>query len=201
MTASFSLPANCMIRPACAGDRVALQELLTDFRQEVIPPMSQSESILRVIAASLSGGVGIHLILSLGWQRFINLLLPPAIVVGLGILSVTFITWNNDWKDFWVIQHHNRLVACAKLRCYEHYSLLHDVYVTPEWRSRGLGSHLVKYLAKQATKPLYLTCFPKLTQFYLRLGFTPVSTRMLSPLIQFDLGIPGRFEVIPLVLR
>ena len=110
-------------------------------------------------------------------------------------------TWNDDWKNFWVIEHDDQLIACAKLRQYQQYSLLHDVYVVPEWRSQGLGSELVTHVGRQATKPLYLTCLPKLTQFYMRLGFMPIASKSLSPLIQYDLGIPGRFEVIPLVLR
>jgi N-acetylglutamate synthase-like GNAT family acetyltransferase len=201
MTVSPKLPPGCLIRPAHPRDRVALRNLLTQFRQEVLPPTSQSEWTLRVVAGGLLGAVGIHVGLALGWQRLLHLLVGPGVVVGLGALIAILATWNDDGKNFWVIEHDQQLIACAKLRQHPHYSLLHDVYVTPEWRSQGLGSHLVSHLSTQAIKPLYLTCLPKLTQFYMRLGFMPVAAKSLSPLIQYDLGIPGRFEVIPLVLR
>ncbi|MDX2241202.1 MAG: GNAT family N-acetyltransferase [Leptolyngbyaceae cyanobacterium bins.302] len=201
MTVSFSLPPGCTIRRACPTDRASLHHLLIQFRQEVLPPTSQTEWTLRIIAGGLLGGMGIHVALWLGWQRFINLLLGPGAIVGVGVLAAAWITWNEDWKNFWVIEHQHQLVACAKLRCHPNYSLLHDVYVVPEWRSQGLGSHMVSYLGTQATKPLYLTCMPNLRQFYLRLGFMPVSSKTLSPLIQYDLGIPGRIQVIPLVLK
>lgn len=196
----FDLPPGCVIRPAQAADKISIRHLLTQFRQEVLPPISQGEWAFRVVAGGLLGGVGVHLGLSLGLQRLLNLLLSPGLVIGFGVLTAIFITRNQEWEHFWVIEHDQMLVACAKLRCHRGYSLLHDVYVVPEWRSRGLGSYLVAFLGMQATRPLYLTCLPKLTQFYLRLGFIPVSSRNLSPLIQYDLGIPGRFEVIPLVL-
>ncbi|EKQ67167.1 acetyltransferase, N-acetylglutamate synthase [Leptolyngbyaceae cyanobacterium JSC-12] len=201
MTASFSLPSGCIIRPAQATDRTTIRNLLTQFRQEILPPVSQAEWTMRIVAVGLLGGVGIHLGLTLGLQSLWNLLWGPGVVVGLGILTAAFVNWQGEWENFWVIEYHNQLVACAKLRQHQRYSLLHDVYVLPEWRSQGLGSFLVAHLGEQANKPLYLTCLPKLTQFYMRLGFRPVSTKTLSPLIQYDLGIPGRMEVIPLVLR
>ncbi|MDX2231440.1 MAG: GNAT family N-acetyltransferase [Leptolyngbyaceae cyanobacterium bins.349] len=201
MTVFHALPPGCVIRPASPRDRAALHALLTQFRQEVLPPTSSSEWTFRIVAGSLVGGLGLHLWWSLGWQRLLNLLLGPGILVGLGMLTAICVTWNDDWKNFWVIEYRGQLIACAKLRRHQYYSLLHDVYVIPEWRSQGLGSHMVSHLGTQATRPLYLTCLPKLTQFYLRLGFMPISSKALSPLIQYDLGIPGRLEVIPLVLR
>lgn len=201
MTVSFSLPPGCTIRPARPTDRVALQTLLHQFRQEILPPVTQMEWAIRVLSGGILGGVGIHLTLTMGLQRIINLLIGPGLVVGLGVLVAVWVGWNEYWKNFWVIEHGQHLVACAKLRRYDTYSLLHDVYVVPEWRSQGVGSHLVTHLGTQAIKPLYLTCLPKLAQFYLRLGFLPVSVKTLSPLIKYDLGIPGRLEVIPLVLR
>ncbi|MBF2029813.1 MAG: GNAT family N-acetyltransferase [Oscillatoriales cyanobacterium C42_A2020_001] len=201
MTVSFSLPPGCIIRPACPTDKTAIRELLAQFRQEVLPPVSQTEWTMRILAGGLLSGIGIHLGLTLGLQRLWNLVLGPGTVIGLGVLAAAFLSWHSEWENFWVIEHRNQLIACAKLRQHQRYSLLHDVYVVPGWRSQGLGSFLVSYLGEQATKPLYLTCLPKLTEFYLRLGFMPVLSKTLSPLIQYDLGIPGQVEVIPLVLR
>lgn len=195
------MPPGCTIRRACSTDRAILHNLLTQFRQEILPPVSKIDWLLRFIAGALLVGIGVQFSVSLGWQGFINVLLTPLLIVGLAVIVGAFVTWNDSWKNFWVIEHQHQLIACAKLRCYPHYSLLHDVYVVPEWRSQGLGSRLVAHLGTQATKPLYLTCLPKLTQFYMRLGFMPVSSKSLSPLIQYDLGLPGRLQVIPLVLR
>lgn len=201
MTVLFSLPTGCSIRPARSLDRQAIRTLLSQFRQEVLPQPSKTEWTLRVLTGGLLGGVGIHLGLSLGLKQLLNLLLGPGLAVGIGVAIATLVTWNEDWENFWVIECNNKLLACAKLRSYQQYSLLHDVYVLPEWRSQGVGSYLVMHLGKQAKKPLYLTCLPTLKQFYMRLGFIPVSFKSLSPLIQYDLGIPGRFEVVPLVLK
>lgn len=200
MTVSFSLPPGCLIRPASPTDRSALHTLLQQFRREVLPPVTQTEWTFRILAGGLFGGLGIHLGFMLGMQRFINLLVGSGMAIGLGVVVAIIATWNDSWKHFWVIESNHQLVACAKLRQHNTYSLLHDVYVVPEWRSRGIGSHLVAHLGTQAVKPLYLTCLPKLSPFYRRLGFMPVSTKSLSPMIRADLGIPGRLGVIPLVL-
>ncbi|NJP11728.1 MAG: GNAT family N-acetyltransferase [Leptolyngbyaceae cyanobacterium RU_5_1] len=195
-----ALPHPCLIRPARSIDKPLIRSLLKQFRQEVVPPISRSEQVWRAVAIALVGGVGIYMAIAIGLPELMNLLVGSAIVVGLGALTAFFLTWNDDWEDFWVIEHNRTLVACAKLRSYSHYSVLHDLFVLPEWRSQGLGSYLVTYLGAQATKPLYLTCLPALMQFYLRLGFTPVSAKNLPPLLLYDLGIPGRVKVIPLVL-
>jgi N-acetylglutamate synthase-like GNAT family acetyltransferase len=144
------------------------------------------------------GGLG--LTITVGPGPLLNLLTGPAIVLSSGILIALLFTWNDDWEDFWVIEHHQTIIACAKLRCHSRYSVLHDVYVVPKWRSQGLGSYLVKHLGERANRPLYLTCMPHLVSFYRRLGFTSVSSNKLPPLLQYDLGIPGRFEVVPLKL-
>lgn len=201
MTVLFSLPAGCTLRPARPNDRVAIRNLLNQFRQEVLPQPSRTEWTLQVLTGGLLGGVGIHLGLSLGFKQLFNMLFAPGLAIGLGITIATLVTWNENWENFWVIECDKTLLACAKLRSYKQYSLLHDVYVVPEWRSQGLGSYLVAHLGTQAQKPLYLTCLPSLKQFYIRLGFMPISSKSLSPLIQYDLGIHGRFEVVPLVLK
>ncbi len=201
MTQSFSLPPDCLLRPACAADKPLIRKLLNQFRQEMLPNASLMEWLLRGSLVGLMVGFIAVLAISFGWQRMISLLAGPTIVVGIGLLIVLVFTWNEDWENFWVIEHNSAIVACAKLRRTSRYSLLHDLYVLPEWRSQGLGSYLVHSLGSQAAKPLYLTCLPRLAQFYLRLGFIPVSANTLSPLLQFDLGLPGRLEVMPLVLR
>ncbi len=201
MTISRPLPPHCTLRPAAAHDRAAIQSLLTQFRREVLPPPSWADRVWRGLAIAVLLGLGVQLTGMLGLNAMMNVLVAPAIAIGLGFLAALILTWNDDWKNFWIIEHHHQLIACAKLRQTSDYSLLHDVYVTPAWRKQGLGSYLVTAVGHYAQKPLYLTCFPPLLQFYLQLGFTPVTIKALSPLIRYELGIPNHPEVIPLVLK
>lgn len=200
MTKTHVLPPNCIIRPARSADRSLIRQLLNDFRQEVLPPPSPTDVFMKwVVWISLAIG-GLCLTLLVGPGALLHLLAGPTIVLAIGILVALIFSWNDDWEDFWVIEHDRTVVACAKLRCHSRYSVLHDVYVVPQWRSQGLGSHLVNHVGQQATRPLYLSCMPNLVEFYHRLGFTPVASTKLPPLLQYDLGIPGRFEVVPLKL-
>jgi amino-acid N-acetyltransferase len=178
-----------------------IRKLLKQFRKEVLPPTSPTRWIAKLLALALLLAIGGYLAIAISPEMLVNLLAGPALVLGMGILLAIGITWNEEWENFWVIEHQQNIVACAKLRRYSRYSLLHDLYVVPEWRSQGLGSHLVYCLGKQATKPLYLTCLPGLVQFYHRLGFAPVSSKNLPPLLQYDLGIPDRLDVVPLMLK
>jgi N-acetylglutamate synthase-like GNAT family acetyltransferase len=200
MTATRVLPPNCTIRPARAADRSLIRQLLNDFRQEVLPPPSRTDLFMRWLVWIVLGLGGFWLALLVGPGALLHLLAGPAIVLAIGIFVALLFTWKDDWQDFWVIERERTIVACAKLRCHSRYSVLHDVYVVPQWRSRGLGSYLVQYMGQQAIRPLYLSCMPNLVKFYNRLGFIPVAVTKLPPLLQYDLGIPGRFEVVPLKL-
>jgi len=201
MPDSFVLPSGCVLRPARSTDRAAIRQLLEQFRQEILPPRSPSEQVLGLSAIALAGAAGAYFLGTLGWQRALSFILGPSAVIGLAIALTLVITWNSDWEDFWVVEAHHQVIACAKLRRYHHYSLLHDVYVVPEWRSRGLGSAFVFYLGQQAPKPLYLTCIPKLIPFYLRLGFREVAAKSLPRTVQYELGLgKNRFEVVALML-
>jgi GNAT superfamily N-acetyltransferase len=197
----LSLPAGFLLRPARSADKAMIRDLLKAFRQEVVPELSQAERVLRGVAVALLLLAGGWLGLTVGLLGMVQILAIPAIVLALGSLAALILTWNDDWTHFWVVEHNTKLVACAKLRCYSRYSLLHDLFVLPAWRNQNLGSCLVAQIGNQATKPLYLTCLPALMQFYLRLGFIPVSSKSLSPLLQYDLGIPGRVDVVPLMLK
>ena len=201
MTEDFLLPAGCVVRPACSADRPAIQTLLNQFRQEISPPLTWQERLMKFFAIVLVLGTVASIVSAVGIKPLINLVLGPVLVLGLAVLTVLLLTMNEGWEHFWVIEHDQQLIACAKLRRHKHYSLLHDLYVLPEWRSQGVGSYLVFLLTTQATKPLYLTCKQRLIQFYMRFGFMPIAIQNLSPMIQYDLGIPGRLDVVPLVLR
>jgi amino-acid N-acetyltransferase len=195
------LPPNCILRSATSVDQPLIRSLLEQFRQEVLPSLSDSERTLRSLAIAVGILFSGYLVISLKPHQLLLPLVGFAGAVGIGVVAVQVLTWNEGWADFWVIEQNDRLVACAKLRCYSRYSVLNDLFVVPELRDRGLGSYLIASLGKKATKPLYLTCLPSLVQFYMRLGFTPISINHLSPLLQFDLGIPNQLTVVPLVMK
>ncbi len=201
MLEPLPLPPDCVLRSATSADKPLIQDLLEQFRREVLPSVSDSERALRGMAIAASLLFGGYLVVSLKPGQLPLPLIGLAGAVGIGVVAVQILTWNEGWVSFWVIEQNDRLVACAKLRCYSRYSVINDLFVVPELRDRGLGSYLIANLGRKATKPLYLTCLPSLVQFYMRLGFTPISIHHLSPLLQLDLGIPNQLTVVPLVMK
>ncbi len=78
-------------------------------------------------------------------------------------------------QQFWIIECDGRMVACGQLRSFPGAQELGSVVVAPGWRSRGLGTYLVKHLVESATQPLYLECLgSKLAMFYAGFGFVSV---------------------------
>ncbi|MGK7920006.1 MAG: GNAT family N-acetyltransferase [Trichodesmium sp.] len=94
------------------------------------------------------------------------------------------------WQQFWVIECQGKLVACGQLRNFEDAQELGSLVVTKNWRKRGLGTILTKYLIQQATQPLYLECMgEKLASFYSRCDFIPISLAELPKSLKFKFGI------------
>ncbi|BCL39634.1 GNAT family N-acetyltransferase [Nostoc sp. MS1] len=80
------------------------------------------------------------------------------------------------WKQFWIIEANNHLIAFGQLRNFKFTQELGSIFVVPNWRNRGIGSFLVKHLVSQAEYPIYLKCLTsKLSKFYINKGFVPVS--------------------------
>jgi N-acetylglutamate synthase-like GNAT family acetyltransferase len=197
MTASSSLPPGFLLRPAKAIDQPLIGRLLRRLQREIMPIDFQIQLI--AIATALG-----FLALGLFWagpQWLFHWLLGFLLMLVILWLLLLVLNLKNSWANFWVIEHRGSLVACAKLCQYETYSILYDLFVVPELRQRGLGSHLIRYLGQRATKPLYLGCLPSTVLFYTRLGFTPVPPKKLPPIVRHDLGIPSRFGIVPLVLQ
>ncbi|MEG4272937.1 MULTISPECIES: GNAT family N-acetyltransferase [unclassified Microcoleus] len=94
------------------------------------------------------------------------------------------------WEQFWVIECGGKLAACGQLRKFAGAQELGSLVVAKDWRDRGLGSYLTKYLIQQATEPLYLECLGKrLASFYTRFGFTEVSVQELPQSLKFKFGL------------
>ncbi|MEG4206181.1 GNAT family N-acetyltransferase [Microcoleus sp. Pol7_A1] len=94
------------------------------------------------------------------------------------------------WEQFWVIECEGKLAACGQLRNFAGAQELGSLVVAKDWRDRGLGSYLTKYLIQQATEPLYLECLGKrLASFYTRFGFVEVSVQQLPQSLKFKFGL------------
>ncbi|HEY9906796.1 MAG TPA: GNAT family N-acetyltransferase [Thermosynechococcaceae cyanobacterium] len=195
-----ALPAECVLRPANAADQPLIQRLLTNLEQETRSDTVLSSWFGKGLGFGLLGLVGIYaLIVPGGLRSLLRLLMLPILIVSAGAVLLN-LSLQREWKQYWVIEANGYLVACAKLQRQGNYSVLYDLYVVPDWRKRGIGSHLVSYLGQQATKPLYLACLPTRLSFYRRLGFAPIAPKQLPGLLQYDLGLPTRRGIIPLVL-
>ncbi len=82
------------------------------------------------------------------------------------------------------------MAACGQLRNFAGAQELGSLVVAKDWRDRGLGSYLTKYLIQQATEPLYLECLGKrLASFYTRFGFVEVSVQELPQSLKFKFGL------------
>jgi GNAT superfamily N-acetyltransferase len=101
-----------------------------------------------------------------------------------------------------VIEHRGRIVAYCRLNCRAHDSGLTDVFVSPRYRGQGIGSMMVRQVAAEAPKPLYLHSFKNKVGFYTRLGFVPVGDRpdSKSQPESFQLS-SSQFTIVRLVLR
>jgi N-acetylglutamate synthase-like GNAT family acetyltransferase len=182
------------IRPALAQDRWQIQTLLSNFDRET----PRSSRRLHYLVLGLLTALMINLVLLLG-LRVLWMILS---LVGLGgALALLGIIFSKEWQKFWIIEQNGRVIACGKLCCYPTYSMLYNVLVAPEYRSKGIGSALVTQLAQTANKPLYLACYPNKVGFYTRLGFVEIRSGDLSPMLRHELGISTRSDIVPLVLR
>ncbi len=195
-----SLPLGCFVRAAQPYDRLMIHHMLRNLERELSPMMGGSDWVgwaITLGVVTLVGGYGAAVP---GVQSALRLLAAPMVAAGAGIAAVVYYTTQNDWKRYWVIEYDHSLIACAKLNQQTDYSVLYDLYVFPEWRGQGVGSYLVNHLAQTATRPLYLAALPGRIPFYKRLGFAPVPPNYLPLLLQYDLGLPTRPGIVPLVL-
>ena len=113
------------------------------------------------------------------------------------IKSIRMLVWSAKldptqlrWQQFWVIECDGNLAACGQLRQFTGAQELGSLVVAKDWRDRGLGSYLTKYLIEQATQPLYLECLgARLASFYTRFGFGEVSVQELPQSLKFKFGL------------
>lgn len=101
------------------------------------------------------------------------------------------------WRHFCVAEdvRSGALVACGQLRPFWRAQELGSLVVEPAWRGRGVGRAMVRHLAMQATRPLFLECAASLAPFYAQSGFTQVAPWR----VPFPLNI--KFMLSSLVVR
>ena len=113
------------------------------------------------------------------------------------IKSIRMLVWRAKldptqlrWQQFWVIECSGDLVACGQLRNFAGAQELGSLVVAKDWRDRGLGTYLAKYLIQQATQPLYLECLGKrLASFYTRFGFRESAWQELPQSLKLKFGL------------
>lgn len=199
MLAPPSLPPKCICRPAGPADQPDIRQMLVHLEREIQTASPLPQWLLWGLILGIVVLVGIYVVLP-GTKAIVQPLISLIVICVLLLLIAAFISIQNEWKHYWVIEREGYLIACAKLQHHSTYSILFDLYVLPDWRKQGIGSYLVSQLGQQVNHPLYLACVPARLPFYTRLGFSPVPPRGLPPLLQYDLGLPGRFGIVPLVL-
>ncbi len=195
-----SLPPGCILRLASDSDKHQIQALLSRLEQELVPHSLWwrrfwQRGLWSIAIALTTLRIGLYFV---GAPHYTS---SPkmSLLLLLGWGGSWIVNAQREWHNYWVVDCAGQIVACAKLQPFKLYTVLYDLYVLPDWRKQGLGSYIVSHLAQIATHPLYLACYPPRLSFYQRLGFTPVPPARLSTLLRYDLGLPGRPDVIPLV--
>lgn len=78
-----------------------------------------------------------------------------------------------------LIKNNEKIVARADLLESKKTLELAKLTVEVKWRSRGIGSAIVKHIIQEYNKNIYLVCAINLTSFYSRLGFIQSGTPSL----------------------
>jgi amino-acid N-acetyltransferase len=184
------VPPECIIRPSQIRDLPQLAALdrqweaeMTDNRRgrwrNLAALVFLAFSIvialkdLKLLAMVLIGFAPVYFIL--GWFHYISQH-PP----------------NQEWVNYWVVECHDRIRACAKWEHYDSYSELQRLYVTPKWRFNRLGSALVDRLVSQTQQPIYVITDRPHSKFFARFGFKAITWDELPqnfPMPEFT--VPG----------
>lgn len=88
---------------------------------------------------------------------------------------------------FWVACYQGQIIGRAVTIFDQHYTLLTTLYMAPEHRGQGVGSHLLWHCLQQANRPVYLVCHRQLQAFYRRLGFATASRLSVPDKLKYSL--------------
>jgi GNAT superfamily N-acetyltransferase len=185
-------------RPALPCERRQIRLLLRTYHNQEVCSSGRC-SLKHYFCLGLLLALGLHGLVAVGGVQLL-------LYGGVGLGTVALIWWLNlwlfeDWRNYWVIEQGNQLIACAKLTHYRTYSVLCDVTVAPNYRRQGIGTLLVESITQTERQPLYLACKPKLVRFYQRLGFVAVNPCLLSVYLRHELGLSEEPGLMPLRLE
>jgi GNAT superfamily N-acetyltransferase len=96
----------------------------------------------------------------------------------LGVLGLCIILSLSDKTNYmsWIIERNKSLVGFIKFSNSNSKTCIVQVFVSPKYRRKGLGSALIKHLVENTNKPIYVDCFPGLVSYYARFGFIQTGT-------------------------
>ena len=203
MAKSYSLPPECILRPARPTDRVAIRMLAYRLSKWAIPASSHSQLIPQEIAVILAIAVATTLLtfLILKITGITNNLTDLEIFVCriffwlamiLPFLIEYLVIFQSKSSECFVVACNGRLVAYAILFHQHKLTVLQYLFVAPSFRKQGIGSYLIQSLTQKTHKPLFLWSLPNKVRFYTSLGFVPAkqlfSTQIRHKLKLFGIG-------------
>lgn len=96
---------------------------------------------------------------------------------------------------FWGIEHEGELAGVMGLQAVQDVALIRHAYVRTEYRRKGLGSRLLRYLLTLTRLPVLVGTWQAATwavRFYEKHGFRLVTTEDKDRLLPLYWGVPPR---------
>jgi N-acetylglutamate synthase-like GNAT family acetyltransferase len=201
MCESVTLPPLCNLRPARSLDIAAIARLTRQLNRTACPAPQWHRWVVI--------GLGtIGLVFTWHYPGVLITVVFSTAPLWMMILLVFLIAkqeQKRQWQKYWVIEYQGILVACGRLDQHEQHSEIYDVFVLPEWRSRGLGQAIVQALLQQAIYPVYLASLPGAVRFYQAIGFERIEPQKLPMFAASRLSLSSpRYQQVglqPMMLR
>ncbi len=90
-----------------------------------------------------------------------------------------------------------RIIGCGQMREYPGAQELGSLVVAPDWRGRGVGSTLVRWLVAGTAGDVHLTCPAELATYYRRFGFELVDWADLPAALKLKFGLGRLLSLLP----
>ena len=177
-------PSNCLLRPAQASDKWALQQIIWQFTWE-----EGIQLDLRLFGYALFriGLLALALWSQMQWRQFTKMVdvqfiltITSLATAGLGFYLVSTVVGQLvmrfcgvlfNWSRFQIIEQDQAIVGCALLNSYPTHRELAYVFIKAHYRHQGLGSLIIQTLIRQSPQDVYLACKPEVVPFYEQQGF------------------------------